>query len=77
VAVCACSAAVGFVLLEASFAAQSFPAFAVLFLFGEIFAFVVQAPINAVILWSVPPGGAVQVECSCDHHSLEAHGCNP
>lgn len=56
VAVCSCSAAVGFVLLEASFAAQTFPAFAALFLFGETFAFAVQAPVNAVILWSVPPG---------------------
>ena len=56
VSVCASSAAIGFVLLEASFVARNFAAFATLFLFGEIFAFVVQAPINAVILWSVPPG---------------------
>jgi MFS family permease len=56
VAVCAASAAVAFVFLEASFAARSFSAFAALFLVGETFAFVVQAPVNAVILWSVPPG---------------------
>jgi hypothetical protein len=56
VAVCAGSALVAFVLLEASFMVHSFPAFLTLFLFGESFAFVVQAPVNAVILWSVPPG---------------------
>ena len=48
----ALSSVAAFALLEASFQAPTFAIFACVFLIGETLAFVVQAPVNAVILWS-------------------------
>ena len=44
----------GFVCLELAFRCQTFASFAVCLLIGQMFAFALQAPINAVVLWSVP-----------------------
>ena len=52
---CAAAAFVGFVFLELAFRCASFHAFVAFLLFGQMFAFVLQAPVNAVVLWSVPP----------------------
>ena len=54
--VCALATLLAFALLECAFAAASFPAFVALFTAGETLAFVAQAPVNAIVLWSVPPG---------------------
>ena len=54
-AVCAVSGAAGFILLEVAAALTSLSVFLAFFLLGETAAFVTQAPINAVVLWSVPP----------------------
>ena len=37
-----------------SFSMKSFSAFIFFLIIGEFFAFMLQAPINAVVLWSVP-----------------------
>ena len=74
--VCAVSSAVGFVLLELAFLSTSFPMFLVFFLFGETAAFVTQAPINAVVLWSVPPGSR-PLACSMTTVFIHALGDVP
>ena len=51
----ALAALVGFVFLEIAFACNSFAVFIVLLLIGQTFAFALQAPVNAVVLWSVAP----------------------
>lgn len=51
----ALAALIGFVFLEIAFACNSFAAFIVLLLIGQTFAFALQAPVNAVVLWSVAP----------------------
>ena len=61
--VCALATLLAFALLECAFAAASFPAFVALFTAGETLAFVAQAPVNAIVLWSVPPG-ARPLACS-------------
>jgi hypothetical protein len=54
--VCGISNLVGLVFVLASFlAARSFTAFIVLFAFGELALFMMQAPVNAIGMWSVPP----------------------
>ena len=52
---CACAAFAGFIFLEIAFRCSSFGMFLLFFIAGEMFAFVLQAPINAVVLWSVEP----------------------
>jgi len=53
---CACSAFAGFVFMEIAFTqCSSFAMFLLVFIAGEVSAFVLQAPINAVVLWSVEP----------------------
>ena len=44
----------GFVCLELAFRCKTFASFAMCLLVGQMFAFALQAPINAVVLWSVP-----------------------
>lgn len=51
----ALAALVGFVFLEIAFVCNSFAVFIVLLLIGQTFAFALQAPVNAVVLWSVAP----------------------
>ena len=46
------------------------------FLLGETAAFVTQAPINAVVLWSVPPG-ARPLACSMTTVAIHALGDVP
>ena len=75
-AVCAVSGAAGFILLETAFVSTSFPAFLAFFLLGETAAFVTQAPINAVVLWSVPPG-ARPLACSMTTVAIHALGDVP
>jgi hypothetical protein len=54
--VCGVSNIVGLVFALASFlAARSFTAFIILFAFGELALFMMQAPVNAIGMWSVPP----------------------
>jgi hypothetical protein len=54
--VCGVSNLVGLVFVLASFlVARSFTAFIVLFAFGELALFMMQAPVNAIGMWSVPP----------------------
>jgi hypothetical protein len=54
--VCGVSNLVGLVFVLASFlAAQSFTAFIILFALGELALFMMQAPVNAIGMWSVPP----------------------
>uniref|UniRef100_A0A383V931 Major facilitator superfamily (MFS) profile domain-containing protein n=1 Tax=Tetradesmus obliquus TaxID=3088 RepID=A0A383V931_TETOB len=54
--VCGVSNLVGLVFVLASFlAAKSFTAFIVLFALGELALFMMQAPVNAIGMWSVPP----------------------
>jgi hypothetical protein len=54
--VCGVSNLVGLVFVLASFlAARSFTAFIILFAFGELALFMMQAPVNAIGMWSVPP----------------------
>ena len=60
---CAVATLLAFALLECAFAAASFPAFVALFTAGETLAFVAQAPVNAIVLWSVP-AGARPLACS-------------
>jgi MFS transporter, Spinster family, sphingosine-1-phosphate transporter len=43
-----------FVFIMISFSMKSFSAFIFFLIIGEFFAFMLQAPINAVVLWSVP-----------------------
>ena len=75
-AVCAVSGAAGFILLEVAFASTSFPVFLAFFLLGETAAFVTQAPINAVVLWSVPPGTR-PLACSMTTVAIHALGDVP
>jgi len=74
--VCAVSGAAGFILLELAFASTAFPVFLAFFLLGETAAFVTQAPINAVVLWSVPPG-ARPLACSMTTVAIHALGDVP
>ncbi|KAF6255645.1 major facilitator superfamily domain-containing protein [Scenedesmus sp. NREL 46B-D3] len=54
--VCGVSNLVGLVFVLASFlAAQSFAVFIILFAVGELALFMMQAPVNAIGMWSVPP----------------------
>jgi hypothetical protein len=54
--VCGVSNLVGLVFVLLSFlAAQSFTAFIILFALGELALFMMQAPVNAIGMWSVPP----------------------
>lgn len=50
------AALIGFVCLELAFRCSSFHMFIFFLVIGQMFAFVLQAPINAVVLWSVKPG---------------------
>ena len=52
---CAAAAFAGFIFLELAFRCTHFHAFVAFLLFGQMFAFFLQAPVNAVVLWSVPP----------------------
>eukprot|EP00882_Tetradesmus_deserticola_P004276 GHRQ01004516.1.p1 GENE.GHRQ01004516.1~~GHRQ01004516.1.p1 ORF type:complete len:408 (-),score=122.24 GHRQ01004516.1:387-1610(-) len=54
--VCGVSNLVGLAFVLVSFlAAQSFTAFIILFAFGELALFMMQAPVAAIGMWSVPP----------------------
>ena len=69
--VCASRRFLAFALLECAFAAASFPAFVALFTAGETLAFVAQAPVNAIVLWSVPE----QRPLACSLTTVFIHLC--
>ena len=53
--ICAVSAVTAFAFLECAFRAPTFAAFVAVFFVGQSLVFVVQAPVNAAVLWSVRP----------------------